>query len=149
MYVHLLCTGRGGKAGHGSTMKSNRRVDAHLPPQCRVQPSTDTQEDIDWTISAQSYLNVNEAPSFISQHKQAAGQHIFPITGNSANLQEKQLQVYSIVQQHHTTNSPPPLRMIVSGTAGTRKLYLIHCFATCHAASGCCCSSNWGGYLQR
>ena len=92
-----------------------------------MQPSMDTQEDIDWTASAQSYPNIDEAPSFISQQRQAAGQHTFTTTANPANLQGKQLQVYTIVQQHHTANCPPPLRMIVSGTAGTGKLYLIHC----------------------
>ena len=35
--------------------------------------------------------------------------------------------MYTIVQQHQLANSPPPLRMIVSGTAGTGKSYLIHC----------------------
>ena len=92
-----------------------------------MQPSMDTQEDIDWTASAQSYPSIDEAPSFISQQRQAAGQHVFTTTANPANLQGKQLQVYTTVQQHHTTNSPPPLRMIVSGTAGTGKSYLIHC----------------------
>ena len=48
-------------------------------------------------------------------------------SANPANLQGKQQQVYTIIQQHHSTNSPPPLRMIVSGTAGTGKSYLIHC----------------------
>ena len=92
-----------------------------------LQPSIDTQEDIDWTSSAQSYPNIDEAPSFISQQRQAAGQHVFTTTANPANLQGKQLQVYTIVQQHHSANSSPPLRMIVSGTAGTGKSYLIHC----------------------
>ena len=92
-----------------------------------MQPSMDTQEDIDWTASAQSYPNIDEAPSFISQQRQAAGQHTFTTTANPANLQGKQLQVYTIVQQHHTAISPLPLRMIVSGTAGTGKSYLIHC----------------------
>ena len=32
-----------------------------------------------------------------------------------------------MVQQHHTAINPPPLRMVVSGTAGTGKSYLIHC----------------------
>ena len=48
-------------------------------------------------------------------------------SANPANLQGKQQQVYTIVQQHQSANSPPPLRMIVSGTAGTGKSYLIHC----------------------
>ena len=92
-----------------------------------LQLSVDTQEDIDWTSSAQSYPNIDEAPSFISQQRQAASQHVFTTTANPANLQGKQLQVYATVQQHHSANSPPPLRMIVSGTAGTGKSYLIHC----------------------
>ena len=92
-----------------------------------LQPSMDTQEDIDWTGDAQSYPNIDEAPSFISQQRQAAGQHVFTTTANPANLQGKQLQVYTIVQQHHSAISPPPLRMLISGTAGTGKSYLIHC----------------------
>ena len=34
---------------------------------------------------------------------------------------------YTIVQQHMEAEAPPPLRMIVSGTAATGKTYLIHC----------------------
>ena len=92
-----------------------------------LQPVMDTQEDVDWTLAALSYPNLEEAPSFISQQRQAAGQHIFTTTANPFNLQGKQLQVYTIVQQHQATTDPPTLRMIVSGTAGTGKSYLIHC----------------------
>ena len=42
-------------------------------------------------------------------------------------LHGKQLQVYTIIQQHQSAINPSPLRMIVSGTAGTGKSYLIHC----------------------
>ena len=49
-------------------------------------------------------------------------------------LHGKQLQVYTIVQQHQSAINPSPsainpspLRMIVSSTAGTGKSYLIHC----------------------
>ena len=87
----------------------------------------DTQEDIDWTVAVQSYPNIDEAPSFIAQQRQAAGQHVVTTTANPANLQGKQLQVYTIVQQHYSANSPQPLRIIVSGTAGTGKSYVIHC----------------------
>ena len=87
----------------------------------------DTQEDIDWTQAAQSYPNIDEAPSFISQQRQAARQHVFTTTANPANLQGKQLQVYTIVQQHQSAVNPPPLKMIVSSTAGTGKSFLICC----------------------
>ena len=92
-----------------------------------LQPSMDTQDGIDWTPAAHSYPTLEEAPSFISQQRQAAGQHVFTTSANPANLQGKQQQVYTIIQQHQSANSPPPLRMIVSGTAGTGKSYLIHC----------------------
>ena len=92
-----------------------------------LQPNTVSQYDIDWTLDAQCYPNVEEAPSFISQQRQTAGQHIFTTTADPSKLQGKQLQVYTDVQQHYTSVNPPPLRMIVSGTAGTGKSYLIHC----------------------
>ena len=92
-----------------------------------LQPSMDTQDGIYWTLAAHSYPTLEEAPSFISQQRQAAGQHVFTTSANPANLQGKQQQVYTIVQQHQSANSPPPLRIIVSGTAGTGKSYLIHC----------------------
>lgn len=65
--------------------------------------------------------------SFISQQCQAAGQHTFTTSADPCNLQGKQLQVYTIVQQHCSIMTPWPLRMIVSGMAGTGKSYLIHC----------------------
>ena len=92
-----------------------------------LQPSMDTQDGIDWTLAAHLYPTLEEAPTFISQQKQAAGQHVFTTSADPANLQGKQQQVYTIVQHHQSANSPPPLRMIVSGTAGTGKSYLIHC----------------------
>ena len=92
-----------------------------------LQPSTDSPQDVHWTQAALSYPNVEESPSFISQQRQAAGQQVFNTTADPVNLQGKQLQVYTIVQHHHFAANPPPLRMIVSGTAGTGKSYLIHC----------------------
>ena len=92
-----------------------------------LQPHTDSQPDVDWTHAAQSYPNLEEAPSFISQQRQTPGHRVFTTTASPANLQGKQQQVYTTVQQHYTTIDPPPLRIIVSGTAGTGKSYLIHC----------------------
>lgn len=42
-------------------------------------------------------------------------------------LQGKQLQAYTIASQHVEAVDPTPLRMIISGTAGTGKSYLINC----------------------
>ena len=68
-----------------------------------------------------------EAPSFILQQRQAAGQHVFTTSADPQNLQGKQLQVYTTVLQHYQAVNPPPLCMMVSGTAGTGKSYLVHC----------------------
>ena len=91
------------------------------------QPSTDTQHDIDWTQAARAYPNIEEAASFIARQQQSAREHTFSTSANPLNLQGKQLQVYSIVREHSEATNQPPLRMIVSGTAGTGKSYLIHC----------------------
>ena len=92
-----------------------------------LQPSMDTEDDTDWTRDAHLYPTIEEAPRFIIQQRQVAGQHIFTTSADPANLQGKQLQVFTTVQQHQSAISPQPLRMIVSGTAGTGKSYLIHC----------------------
>ena len=57
----------------------------------------------------------------------SAGQRAFTTSADPQQLQGKQLQVYTIVQQHMEAEAPSPLKMIVSGTAGTGKSYLIHC----------------------
>ena len=42
-------------------------------------------------------------------------------------LQVKQFEAYNLVKQNSEATSPTPLKLIVSGTAGTGKSYLIHC----------------------
>ena len=113
-----------------------------------LQPNTDSQQDIDWTQAAQTYPNVEEAPSFISQQRQAAGQHIFTTSADPQNLQGKQLQVYTTIQQHYKAVNPPPLRMIISGTASTGKSYLNSLSATSSSTPALCCSTHWCGCLQ-
>ena len=52
---------------------------------------------------------------------------MFSTCANPENLQGKQLQVYNTVKLHYEGNGTQPLHMIISGTAGTGKSYLIHC----------------------
>ncbi len=92
-----------------------------------LEPGTDYQQNVNWTQAAQCYPNLEEAPSFISQQRQAAQEHLFTTAADPLNLQGKQLQVYTAVREHSEAADPPPLHMIVSGTAGTGKSYLIHC----------------------
>lgn len=42
-------------------------------------------------------------------------------------LQQNQLEVYDCILQHHEANDPRPICMVVCGTAGTEKSYLINC----------------------
>ena len=92
-----------------------------------IHPNTNSDQEVDWTHAAQAYTNLEEMPSFISQQRQSAAQRAFTTTADPQRLQGKQLQAYTIVQQHMEAEAPPPLRMIVSGTAATGKTYLIHC----------------------
>ena len=52
-----------------------------------LQPDSSSQEDFDWTAAAQSYPNLEEAPTFISQHWQQAVPHVFTTTTSPDNLQ--------------------------------------------------------------
>ena len=85
-------------------------------------------EDFDWTLAAQSYPNLREAPSFIAQQQQASNiDPTFTTTAKPELLCGKQLHVYNIISEHFQSANESPIRMIISGTAGTGKSYLIHC----------------------
>ena len=92
-----------------------------------LQPNVDSQEDVDWTRAAQGYPNLEELPTFICRQHESADEHLFSTSADPQQLQGKQLQAYTLVREHAETEAPPPLKMIVSGTAGTGKSYLIHC----------------------
>ena len=92
-----------------------------------LQPSTASLDDTDWSAGSQAYPNLEEMPTFISRLRESAGQHSFTTSANPHNLQGKQLHAYNLVREHAEADQPSPLRLIVSGTAGTGKSYLIHC----------------------
>ncbi len=92
-----------------------------------LEPNSDSQEEVDWTRAAHAYPNLEEMPTFITRQRESAGQHSFTTSTDPGKLEGKQLQAYTIVRDHMDAESLPPLRMIVSGTAGTGKSYLIHC----------------------
>ena len=77
-----------------------------------LQPHTDINDGVDWTNSSRQYNNLGDIPSFISSRRQSAG---------------KQLQAYNHVSHHFVSGSTSPLHLIVSGTTGTGKSYLINC----------------------
>ena len=92
-----------------------------------LQPDASSQEDFNWTAAAQSYPNLEEAPTFVTRNRQQAAPRSFTTPASPDNLQGRQLDVYTTVKDHFKSSSPPPLRMIVTGTAGTGKSYLIQC----------------------
>ena len=92
-----------------------------------VQPEVRLQKDFDWTTNSLCYPNIEEASSFITRQRKEATAHVFSTSANPENLQGKQLQVYNTVKSHYEGNCTEPLHMIISGTAGTGKSYLIHC----------------------
>ena len=98
-----------------------------------LQPSsTDPNSNVDWTSSSHLYSNLNEISSFISTHRRSVLQVSYTPTVNpnllQGNLlQGKQLLVYNTVKQHFESSDSSPLYMIVSGTAGTGKSYIINC----------------------
>ena len=73
------------------------------------------------------YSNLNEMPSFIAQQRQQdshSSAHKFEV--DPSKLQGNQLEAYNIVYFSHQQQRTS-LKMIVSGTAGTGKSYLIWC----------------------
>ena len=78
----------------------------------QLDSSPETAGPVDWESAAHAYPNLEEAPSFISRHRDAATHQAFTTTAHPTNLQGKQLEAYSIVSDHMNSDSPPPLRMI-------------------------------------
>ena len=87
----------------------------------------DCDDDHDWSASSTAYPNLEELPTFIIRERESAQQRPFTTTADPACLQGKQLATYTLVKNHLESNNGTPLHMIVSGTAGTGKSYLIHC----------------------
>ena len=93
----------------------------------QLQPDVYTPEDYDWLAEARSYPNIEEAASFISQEKQRTTTTPFTTTATPDNLQGRQRDVYDTVKVHFEQGDEDPLHIIVNGTAGTGKSYLINC----------------------
>ena len=105
-----------------------------------IQPPTDLQDNVDWTRASQLYNNLAEIPSFISSQRQSGVHQPVISNANPRQLQGKQLHVYNIMSQHLHSDSSCPIRMIVSGTAGTGKSYLINCLKILLKEKLCVCA---------
>ena len=105
---------------------------------CQYNPefpqSAVDEQDCDWSLAGKKYPDLLEMPSFIAQQRQQYAPPVSTSTNvNPGCLQGKQLEAYTVVREHFEARkssyykSQAPLRMVVSGTAGTGKSYLIQC----------------------
>ena len=99
---------------------------------CSQQP-TPAQQGVhfsvpaDWTAAALQYPNLEEVPSFITRSRHAAQPRSSTFAIDPGLLKGKQRLVYDTVCQHLHSPGAEPLRIILSGTAGTGKSYLLQC----------------------
>uniref|UniRef100_A0A1X7T4W5 ATP-dependent DNA helicase n=1 Tax=Amphimedon queenslandica TaxID=400682 RepID=A0A1X7T4W5_AMPQE len=91
----------------------------------KPEPVNTTKEEHDWAEAARSCPDINNAP--ISLLKEDNTPTPFTTSATPDNLQGRQLYVYTTVKQHSESNSQEPLHIIINGTAGTGKSYLIKC----------------------
>lgn len=96
-----------------------RTVDYHSTVCC--------DSDFNWSSSSMLYSNLHEMPTFVTRCCKSAQERAFTTTADPNNLQGKQLAAYDLVKHHMESEDQSPLRLIISGTAGTGKSYLIHC----------------------
>ena len=84
--------------------------------------------DVDWSLAARAYPDQDEMPH-ATFHCTAAPAQSPATTADPNRLQGKQLEAYKIVDKYFNDRTPgkKPLRMVISGTAGTGKSYLIQC----------------------
>ena len=100
---------------------------------CQHQAQLGSSEEapttnVDWLKDARSYPNLQEAATFLTRCKNSSTlTQGCPHSCDPQLLQGKQLQVYEAVRKHAIQQNVEPFRMIVSGTAGTGKSYLISC----------------------
>ena len=90
-----------------------------------LQPEFSSDDGHNW--SENSYPNLEELPAFLRQHRQTAAPRVYTTTADPQLLCGKQLRAYELVRRHLEGDGSHPLRLIVSGTAGTGKSFLINC----------------------
>lgn len=106
---------------------------------CQLNPTYQQEsqqtDNIDWEAAARELPQtlLDSCPNWVNTMKQqytnlSSTRQFSPI--NIANLNTKQLRAYNIVKTHFTSiGTRPPLLMLVLGTAGTGKSFLIRAMA--------------------
>ena len=93
----------------------------------QLEPINTTEEEHDWAAAARSYPDIEDTPHFITQGRQNTTPAPFTTSATPDNLKGRQLDVYTTVKQYFESCSQEPLHIIINGTAGTGKSYLINC----------------------
>ena len=109
-----------------------------------LQPSTDSLQDIDWTQAAQSYPNVDKAPSFISKQRQAVGEQVFNTTANPAGEATASLH-------HHPATSFCSQSITTPNDClrySWHREVVPHPLSQTSPPALTCCSTHWCGCLQ-
>ena len=98
---------------------------------CNQHPSDSTVDElssVQWQDAAKMYPNLEEANRFIITAKgNQVSTTLHSDAVDPALLQGHQRTAYDKVKLHFLNKSTDPLRMIISGTAGTGKSFLINC----------------------
>ena len=88
---------------------------------------TYVQPDHDWCQSGRQFALLEDAANFVQQQRQQHQSTDVPDNQSTAALNAKQQRAFDIVRQHaETEGSAEPLRLLILGTAGTGKSYLIN-----------------------
>ena len=94
----------------------------------QLEPVNTTEEEHHWAAAARSNPDIEDAPHFIPQGRQNTTPAPFTTSATPANLKGRQMDVYTTVKQHFDSCSQEPLHIIINGTAGTGKSYLVNCY---------------------
>ncbi len=70
-----------------------------------LQPSTDSQQCVDWTAPAQAYPILEEAPSFMSQQRQSAGACLHDFLRSTDSSRKAAASVYGHMSTFHCSKS--------------------------------------------
>ena len=109
-----------------------------LNSQYAAMQTTSHSPAIDWSEYAQSLPQhvVRETPSWIASSRKDTshlvfGRHLPPVDITTLNYEQS--VAFKMVEEHSSqfasNQQPPPLLMVVCGTAGTGKSYLINAIA--------------------
>ena len=98
-----------------------------------VEEVLDSESTVDWNTASQCYPNIEEAHRFITSAKESnslprmSAVHSSNQAADPMSLHGNQKKAYEDILKHYQCSTTQPLRLIISGTAGTGKSYLIHC----------------------